>query len=167
MKKILLYVLPTLLIPVLSFSQVTKERDVIASGGEESVTPNLQVAWTVGEVAINYSENPNLIVSEGFEQAEISDVGIIEDEFNGVITVYPNPVSDQLFYDIQSEEEVELTGALIGESGRVVMEIPSFKVSGEHTGHIEMSDLPSGKWILRFYSTEDSLTHSFSIIKVN
>jgi hypothetical protein len=167
MKKILLSFLPTLLIPVLGFSQVTKERDVIASGGEESVTPSLQIAWTVGETAINYSENTNLIVSEGFEQGEIGDVGFTENEFLGEFTVYPNPASDNLFFDIQADQEFVFSGEMYDETGRIVLEIPPFTVNGSYTDQIEMLNFPAGKWTLRFVTSDGKISKTFSVIKVN
>jgi len=166
MKKLILSTFPMLLVPILSFSQVTKERDVVGSAGNHSSTASMEVSWTVGEVAINASENPNLIVSEGFQQADNEGVGLNEETFSGEISVYPNPVDDELFYEIQTDQSLELTGALFDAAGRKVLEIPRFTVEDQHKGQLDLRGLSPGKWVLKFYAPNEGTQQIFNVLKV-
>ncbi len=165
-KNILLSVLTIMLVPVFGFTQITKDRDVIASGGETVVTGSMQVSWTVGEVATNYFDNPNLMVSEGFQQSNLGGVGLVDDLFEGSISVYPNPVGDQLFYDIRTDNELELTVSLYDASGRLVKETAQFSVDDAYSGQIEMTGLAPGNWVLKIYSKDKELTRIFKVVKV-
>ena len=166
MKKKILNTLPLLLVPILSFSQVTKEREVIGSAGNHSSTATMEVSWTVGETAVNYSENPTLVVSEGFQQADQGAAGLEETTFSGEISVYPNPTSDALYFEIQTDQELELMGGLYDESGRIVLEISQFFVDDNYKGKLDLKHLAPGKLILQFSTESGEFQRTFNILKL-
>lgn len=166
MKKQILKTLPLLLVPVLSFSQITKERDVVGSAGNHSSTAAMELSWTVGEPVVNYSENPTLIVSEGFQQGDQGSVGLTGDAFAGEISVYPNPVSHELYYEIQSDQELKLIGGLYDEYGRMVIEINQFIVNDKYKGQLDLRPLSPGKMILRFSTESGEFQKTFNILKI-
>lgn len=166
MKKKILGTLPLLLVPMLSFSQVTKDRDVVGSAGNHSSTTTMEISWTVGETAVTYSENPTLIVSEGFQQADKGSVGLTEETFSGDISVYPNPVSDELYYEIQADQELELFGGLYDEYGRLIVEIDQFLVNENYKGQLDLTDIAPGKLVLRFSTESGEFQRMFNILKL-
>lgn len=166
MKKLLIIPSFLLLIPMIGFGQVTKERDVVGSAGEVSSAGGLEISWTVGESAVSYSENANLIVSDGFQQTDYLTIGLEELGLLDGITVYPNPMEDQLNFEVASDQVKDLSGMLIDANGKVVMEIDQFNAIDGYKGQLDVSQLPPGKWTLVFRSTSDSKQKTFNIVKV-
>ncbi len=158
--------LMTLLLPGFAFGQVTKERDVVANGGDYSSAPALALSWTVGEVAVATQQSSSLIVTEGFQQADADLVGINASAFPGAITIYPNPVQDQLFFEVMTSSPTQMSGEIYDLNGKLVRRISNFKVNRFHQGEIDFSQLPAGKWLLRFTSANQS-QKTFTVLKVH
>ena len=134
-----------LLLPGIAFAQVSKERDVVANGGEYSSAPGLALSWTVGEAAINTGQAANLIVTEGFQQADSDPVGTFEAAFPGDITIYPNPVEDQLTFEVTTPSPVRMKAELYDLNGKLVRQVPAFQTNRSYTGNLDFSELPAGK----------------------
>jgi hypothetical protein len=166
MKKVKTIALVAFLAPVFGFGQVDLERDVIGSAGETSTGIGVELSWTLGELAVNYSENPNLIVSEGFQQADIGSVGLEERDPFGEVKVFPNPVMDELNYTIELPSNEEVTISLVDMNGKVVHTDIANVENALFTGKISMIGLPSGKWILQFV-TASGHVKMFNVVKMN
>lgn len=67
MKRLLIIGL-TLFGALASHAQVTIERDVVASGGGEYISPTFQTTWTCGEVAVTDLSVLGFGLTEGFQQ---------------------------------------------------------------------------------------------------
>ncbi len=78
------------------YGQVQLTPTVISSGGGYGVNNNLSISWTLGEVAVTTLTGDQMILTQGFQQSFDVDVGITMDEVNWKISVYPNPVRDEL-----------------------------------------------------------------------
>ena len=95
MKKVLfLLLMPTML---LAQKQVTIfgptiGRQVIASAGGVMNTNNIQISYTIGESFVSYYHTGNTIITEGFQQGEITNYTSFNDERGTEISViaYPN-----------------------------------------------------------------------------
>jgi len=155
-----------LLLPLFSFSQITKEREVTATAGDYAITPSYQISWTVGDVAVNTIQTGNLIVTEGFQQNDINITAISEIEFSGEISLFPNPVNDMLNFEVRSEEDMDLIGELFDATGKKVLEIPRFSVYSAYQGQLDFSNLPAGNWFLKFHSKVDDSEKTFKIVKL-
>lgn len=166
MNKIIYIGFAVLLLPFFAFSQVTRERDITGSAGDYSTTPTLELAWTVGEVAVMTKQSGNLIINEGFQQSDQNPTGMTEGLFSGEIVVYPTPMTDLLNFRVRSDKNLELKGELYDLTGKRVMEIPAFQVYSEYTGQIDCSRLPSGKWLLRFSDSSQGVLEIFSVTKL-
>ncbi len=70
---------------------------VVASAGTSFETENLSLDWTLGEVVVEAYESQSFGLSQGFHQPvyQIVSVKSIPAE-TGLITVFPNPFSNQL-----------------------------------------------------------------------
>ncbi|UKN02744.1 T9SS type A sorting domain-containing protein [Paracrocinitomix mangrovi] len=148
-----------------SYAQVSLDRDVVATAGV-STTTGFQVSWTLGEFAVTY-HNPGLILSEGFQQVDAaSQSGITETDFNASVSIFPNPVTDILNYQIEGFENQELTGSIVDLLGREVINIPNFTVVSSFNGQVDMSELPAGTWILNLRSVNGALSKQFKIVKL-
>lgn len=160
---LLLAVLPSAL-----NAQVTLERDVIGASGINSSGGGLLVSWTVGEPAVTFTINGGLILSEGFQQYDFNTPsGINEVNNTGEISIYPNPTSDLVYYDIQTAEELELTGTVYDATGREVLRIPTFAVIDSYHGQLSLENLPAGIWTLVFNSASGTYSQTFRIVKLD
>lgn len=167
MKKLFQILIPALLLPALAFSQ-TKDRDVTASAGDFSTAPSIQLSWTVGEVAVNSGQSGNLIVTEGFQQADEDPTDApAPSEFAGEITVFPNPVEDVLNFEIRSRDPLKLRAEVYDLQGQRVLEIPGFRVLSEHRGQVDFTKLPAGKWFLRFSTSGHVPVKTFVVTKLD
>ena len=77
-------------------AQVILAPSVISSGGGHFDGDNFSISWTLGELAVTTLTGGDLILTQGFQQPFITGVGIAEKEMDWQISVYPNPVSDEL-----------------------------------------------------------------------
>ena len=155
-----------LLLPGLLNAQVSKEREVVANGGDYSSAPALALSWTVGEPAVADYQTTNWIVTEGFQQADDNPVGVWEPTFPGKIVVYPNPVQDQLSFDIETPKPMKVDIQVYDVTGKLVRQVPQFSVNRYHQGSIDLTQLPSGKWLIRFIDTQSQTQKTFRVTKV-
>ena len=90
MKKLLfLLFLPTVL---LAQNQVTIYgptigRQVIASAGGVMNSSNIQISYTIGESFVSYYHSGNTIITEGFQQGEITNYTSFNDNTGTEVTV--------------------------------------------------------------------------------
>jgi hypothetical protein len=101
-------------------AQITLAPSVIASGGGYFEGENLSISWTLGELAVSTLTGDNLILTQGFQQPFDIDVGMEEHELNWGISVYPNPVGDQLRIRFDTESEGDYFIEIQDVTGRVI-----------------------------------------------
>jgi len=167
MKKTIQLICAMLFAPGLLSAQVALDREVTGSAGTVESTPSISLSWTLGEVAVATEESTSLILVEGFQQGDITVTGISENSFLGEFIVYPNPVNETLNFQIHSQESMQLSGTVYDISGKQVAQIPAFGVDSEYLGQVDCTNLPAGKWILRFSNSNGGETvKTFSFIKV-
>ena len=166
MNKILYILIPALLLPFLGIAQMSIEREVTANAGDYSTSPAMELSWTVGDLIVTTQQAGNLIVNQGFQQADNDMVGMPEPVFSGDITVFPNPVTDDLYFRISTDQSLRLRGELFDLMGKRVREIPPFEVNQLYEGRIDFRGLPAGKWMLRFTDDRNGLTETYTITKL-
>jgi hypothetical protein len=114
-----------LFLPVASLAQDTVQYG-ISDAGEDFLSANTQVFWTIGEVATEPFVSSTHTVSQGFHQGNILVDRINEIFLNDYsIRVYPNPVNDNLtieadvlnkeFRIIDIDGRIRLNGYVISE----------------------------------------------------
>lgn len=102
--------------------QVSLTPSVVSSGGGYFESENMSISWTLGELAVTTLISGDLVLTQGFQQPFVLDVGISPETMNWGISVYPNPVGEQLRiqFDIQDPgdfliEVQDVTGRLVGQ----------------------------------------------------
>ncbi|MBN2730077.1 MAG: T9SS type A sorting domain-containing protein [Bacteroidales bacterium] len=165
MKSIIIIINLLLLIPMLSLAQVSKERDVIASSGETAASGNIEISYTIGEVAIAQYTSGTLIVSEGFQQADGPMTGIEETEFSGTITLFPNPVDDLLQFEVNNSNSDQVLIELFDTQGKLVQTYSFEGNRALQTGEIDFGQYASGIWYLSFSNPEDGYIKTFKVVK--
>ena len=97
--------------------------------------------WTQIDIASSFSLN-------------CGTVGIDDVSSANGLSVYPNPVTNQLFIDLDNQEVTSIH--IIDYSGRVVKSI-----TNSNTKSIDVSDLPQGIYILKVSNKSGVLTNRF------
>jgi hypothetical protein len=100
-------ILITLLGLLMSFPAIAQslEREVVASGGNSFSGSNASVEWTSGEATIATLSGGSNLLTQGFHRTKLSVVALDEPAITGNygIKVFPNPVQEQLFVEIEGD----------------------------------------------------------------
>jgi hypothetical protein len=91
-KKISLLVMTIIFAVTLVHAQ-TIPRQVLSEGGTTSGSGGYSLCWTLGQPGpVSLATSPSLIVTQGFQQGDEVEVGIITyPNTDGLITAFPNP----------------------------------------------------------------------------
>ncbi|MFK7925704.1 MAG: T9SS type A sorting domain-containing protein [Bacteroidia bacterium] len=164
----LIYSLFTLCLVSLGFyaqAQVTLERQVVASTGNQSTSGNVSISSTVGEAVSTYLISGSLSLSQGFQQADLGTVGI--EELPEVVvdyTIYPNPTADELHIRFQTEKMASLQVRLFDMNGRA---LEGFSRHLEGNGQLETSfslvNLPSAIYMVSILDAEGQVLVSHKV----
>jgi hypothetical protein len=135
---------------------------VVASSGAHATTSNVQLSWTVGEVAVTTLSGGGGLITQGFHQTY--DIATLMDESPDGITVsvYPNPATDAINILLNGTFP-PLTVALYDMSGKLML--TSQMRSEESQKGLAIHDLPAGVYMLHIFSFGDTVAHTYRIIK--
>lgn len=162
-----------LIICIISFHFIHAQESfqyIISPTGSSDIHQNIQVNWTIGEMAIKTFTTSNYMLTEGFHQPLLSVEEIINNnELSRLeklnISIWPNPTSSILQIKINSEfNEIGLISLKTIE-GR---DLQSTTVS-LYSGHYEfaMGIYPPGVYLLRLINEGGALLKTYKIIKIN
>lgn len=144
-----------------SFSGVTAQ-EVIGSSSGYYETPAMSVSWTLGETVVETLANDNIILTQGFNQGNLSITDISDNllaDFN--MSVYPNPAKDIV--------NLKTTGGNPGQLKAEIYDFSGSKVFSSETFYgntqINIERLPASEYILRVFDRQNVIK-SFRIIKI-
>lgn len=149
----------TLALPLAAAAQ-SLSPTVVASAGNHASAGNVQLCYTVGEVAVTTVSGGSSIITQGFHQPIEVTSGIAEGEIPGNIKVFPNPASHEVFVETELQSE-QLTAAITDLQGRIVREL-SIHQNGTHS--ILVDDLAAAGYQLTLYGTHKKFRKTFNII---
>lgn len=134
------------LFPLAMHAQVL-ERQVIGSAGFNTVTPNIQLNYTVGQTSTHtYAENA-FVLCEGFQQGNTNSVGITEAKKNPIeISLFPNPANTFISFRIQSSDITELSYRIVDMTGKTVYQKSKFSYTQVET--IPTAQFASGMYVI-------------------
>ena len=146
-----------------AFSQSVSP-EVIASSGEYYTSTNATLSWTIGESIIEIYSNANNILTQGFQQSSYS-VTAIEETLNSNyrINAYPNPASDFIIIDVQSEEQSVLHVELIDIQGRSIYN----QIIKGNNKQIDLRPLGNSIYLLKISTDKGKHLKTYKIQKVN
>ena len=142
------------------------ERTVVASGGQDQKSGNLNISSTIGESVVTTSKKSTLIITQGFQQSteEGGDNNSISyEKANSLdISLFPNPTQEWVKVKSKIERELHLT--VLDGLGKVVYEeIISMSPSAEN--RIEVSTWAVGQYFFNFYEEGSEKKSSFKMLK--
>ncbi len=137
----------TILLLILMFSLKLSAQDslrsVIASAGDHWENDEIQISWTLGEVAVETWATDNLTLSQGFQQGNLFVTTMVDDQHLGfLIKAYPNPVKDILFVESQAPG---FSYRIIDANGRII----SHGKASSTIEELDFSHLAPGTYFIR------------------
>lgn len=140
--------------------------EVIASAGAYGENGGYLISWTLGEPAVATYEVGDMIINEGFQQSFDRDVGIKPNELSWNISVYPNPVENELRvgFDIPSQEDflIEIQDV----AGRVFFQALYRNVNPGDKITLNTSHYMNGVYLLKVMSLDKQEVHITCILKL-
>lgn len=141
---------------------------VFASAGNFVTSPNMQLAYTIGEPIITTQVDIKLILTQGFHQPEDNFVISVPEFANqyGVITVFPNPFNDMLNISVDTEKEHDLYIYMYDMAGRQVQsQFLANHFPGKKQYNISTANLAQGMYTLTIASEKGDFVKTVKITK--
>ena len=137
------------------------QESVNATGGDATGSGGT-VAYSIGQVVYTTNTDASGTVSQGVQQAyEIFTVGIKETELNILLTVFPNPTSDNLTLQISDYNNEKLSYQLFDMQGK---QLSNGQITAQQT-QINMNSLPTATYFINVVNQENKKVQSFKMIK--
>lgn len=166
MRKILLLISGALLAGQLLVAQsVQLSPTVIASAGNYSEAAEISLSWTLGEVAVTTLSNGSLVLTQGFQQSFLEDVGFSMDPIQWQIIAYPNPVNDELRIQFDVTEPTDFLVEIQDVSGRLLSQEEYSQVFPGDIIPVEMASYKQGVYFFRISTTDRNQVRVISITK--
>ena len=145
----------------LSAGFVQAQQSANAAGGD-AMGSGGSVAYSIGQVVYTANTSPSGTVSQGVQQAyEIFLIGINETELNSSLSVFPNPILDNLTLQISDYNNEKLSFHLYDLQGEL---LNKEQIIAEQT-QINTSSLPPATYFIEVLNQENKHVQSFKIIK--
>ncbi len=155
------YTLCLTLLPLILTSQVL-EKDVITSAGGQTVSleGDIDLHWSVGELAVTTLSTENLQLTQGYHQLDLVVDPIFEwgsDQLQ--ISIFPNPTQDLLH--LQQEHQTEFQIELRDLLGKMIQR----EIWSTSSKTLELHHLPANTYMLTLIS--NGQIKSLKIQKIN
>lgn len=159
MKKTILFFLSFLF----SFSMKAQtSHQVLSASGGDATGSGGSVAYSIGQVVYTANNGPTGTVSQGVQQAyEIFLIGINETELNNSLSVFPNPIVDNLTLQISDYNNEKLSYQLFDLQGKL---LSKGQIIAQQT-QIKTASLPPATYFIEVLNQENKQVQSFKIIK--
>ena len=149
-------------IAIIVFNASAQAQQSANAAGGDATGSGGSVAYSVGQVVYTANNSPSGTVSQGVQQAyEIFLIGINETELNSSLSVFPNPILDNLTLQISDYYNEKLSFHLYDLQGK---SLNKEQIITEQT-QINTSSLPPATYFIEVLNQENKHVQSFKIIK--
>jgi len=137
---------------------------VLASSGNYYSGSNFTLSWTLGEPVIQTLTGTNSTLTQGFQQSDYTYVAITTNQVNYGITLYPNPVENQLNILIESKDPKIFNVEILNARGQLIL---SKNFLSSNTNHpLKTDGLKEGIYLLIIKEQGYSLISSIKFMKM-
>lgn len=134
--------------------------DLITASGDFYKTSTGSLSWTIGEPITETFSGSNSILTQGVQQSKwVVNPSGVEDEELGRYKIYPNPVRDNLYVELLTDQVFNVS--LYDINGRLLLTREGFNT----TGKVSLSGMKESLLILRVYILNTKKTINFKIVK--
>ena len=146
----------------LSWSDFAQAQQSSNSAGGDATGNGGSVAYSVGQIVYTTHTGSTGSVAQGVQQAYvISSVGINETELNSSLSLFPNPIEDNLTLQISDFNKEKLSYLLFDTEGKL---LTNGQVIAKLT-QINTASLPPATYFIKVLNQENKQVESFKIIK--
>ena len=141
---------------------------VIASAGGSDKSQNIQLDWTVGELATKTLTTQQNIYTQGFHQPVLQVLNIplqIDSAIGYEVSVYPNPVTNMLHVYLHGLADNKVYLRLTDINGRTVYLNSVY--SGGSSTDIDMTKLAADVYLLFINTPLGQPIKAYKIVKTN
>ena len=167
MKKILPIIIVAAFFGQQAFSQdIELSPTVIASAGNYSEAGGISLSWTLGEVAVTTLQQGEIILTQGFQQSFLKDVGFAANPIKWHIAAYPNPVQDKLWIQFDLPEAKDFMIEIQDVNGRVISQHQHKQIFPGDVIQVDVSAFSYGVYFFRVATADRRQTRVISITKL-
>ncbi len=148
-----------------SVSAQTISRSAIVSAGGT----NDKLSFSVGETVIETVISGTIVLTQGFQQSDnAKDPSVTHIDEKDIINfkVYPNPSTDFVFLELNSEANINFLVSIIDVQGRIIIEERKIQTSTNSLIEFDLSEFKEGNYFIRLTNSKGELLESISIIKL-
>ena len=146
----------------LSWSDFAQAQQSSNSAGGDATGNGGSVAYSVGQIVYTTHTGSTGSVAQGVQQAYvISSVGINETELNSSLSLFPNPIVDNLTLQISDFNKEKLSYILFDTHGKL---LSNGQVTAQQT-QINTASLLPATYFIKVLDQENKQVQSFKIIK--
>lgn len=147
---------------------------VLSSNGGLATSGNMQLEWTLGELAVEGLTGQPKSYTEGFHQPTlvVEQVQMVyppirsgsDQEKQTLITISPNPVATELTIRFVSDTDEQLYCQVRDANGALL----SDRTLNTRDGNteIDVTDLAAGLYFIHFIATDDGAVTVFKVVKI-
>ncbi|MFO7933178.1 MAG: T9SS type A sorting domain-containing protein [Bacteroidales bacterium] len=154
MKKLVTILTCIGIVPAAMHAQISLSPSVISAAGDYYEGTEMSISWTLGELAVTTLQGGNMILTQGFQQPFDIGVGIKQNKMNWNISVYPNPLGEELRirFDVPSPGDylIEIQDV----TGRVMSQEMHMQVRTGETVILDTSGFLPGIYFLKVISPD-------------
>ncbi len=147
-------------------AQVMLAPSVIASGGGYGENGDISISWTLGELAVHTLTGENIMLTQGFQQPFDIGVGIHKDEVSWDISVYPNPVGEELRIRFNIGKPGDYLLEVQDVTGRLISQEQRKQISPGDIVILNTSSYTSGVYFLRVLTPDRQQVQVTSLRKL-
>ncbi len=136
--------------------------DVTATAGAHFAIPSIQISWTLGETITQTLSNGSAQLTQGFQQSNISVVGISDYDFSYSVEAFPNPTIDVVRIKL-SDNITEGRLSIIDPTGKIIHE----KEIVESEFILDFAPYSQGTYFLNLMNSTGELLHTVRLQKIN
>ena len=136
--------------------------DVTATAGAHFAIPSIQISWTLGETVTQTFTNSSAQLNQGFQQSNISVVGISDYDFSYSVEAFPNPTIDVVQIKL-SDNVTEGRLSIIDPTGKTIHE----KDITESEFLLDFAPYSQGTYFLNLMNKSGELLHTIRLQKLN
>lgn len=142
---------------------------VIGSSGGHYSNGNVILSFTVGEPVIETVESGDFILTQGFQQPELTIVGVREHEraaqFN--VRAFPNPTMGKVYIEVTSESNSTIRLELYDAIGKLVQQpLSADLINDKHVFELDLTRYATGVYFVRLMNKEGLMKDVMRIQKL-
>lgn len=133
-------------------------QEVLSPSGRQILNNEIMISYTIGEPVVNTAFTDSSVITQGFQQSNISviPVNVMENPFG--LKVFPNPTKDLITIRLKVKTD-NMNYGLYDVDGKLIIQNKIF----DQTSQIDMSPYASGIYLLKIKNNKQ--INSFKIIK--